>query len=115
MKRSIAVILTLVMCLSLIGCGGVPAGMSKSAYEIGVKALKITDQYIDADISADEAHAKLSDLSDRIDSLPYSTENIKDRMVGIYIDSISYELIRFQMDYSSIVEDRDKLANVLGR
>lgn len=115
MRKFVAIVLTMITCLSLIGCGGVPDGMSKSAYEIGVKALKITDQYINADISASEAHAKLSDLSDRIDSLPNSDENIKDTRVGLYIESISYELIRFQMDYSSIVEDRDKLANVLGR
>ena len=111
MKRSIALLLALVM-LCLVGCGGdkKPENMSDTAYRAGQKAVEITEQYLNMDITAREAYDQLEDVGDRLDA--QKTDETKDLLVSINITSIQIELI-WEPDDAKVTECLEELKKTL--
>lgn len=69
MKKLATVAFVLSLLLCMFGCGK-PAGMSQETYDIGNGAVKVTEQYLNGDISGSEASDKLEKYSDDMDSVP---------------------------------------------
>ena len=113
MKRTVFMILVIgciIACLP--GCGGdkKPENMSDIAYRAGQKAVEITEQYLNMDITAEEAYDQLEDVHDRLDA--QKTDELGDLTVSIYINSIQIELLLYPDD-TEVAQCLKKLKNTL--
>lgn len=122
MKKLIVTVLISVFAISLMACSSEPKrpeDISEDLYDIGVKAVKITDKYLEADLTLDEAYDEISNLSDQA-SNSRNDEYSSDLAVSIEIDSIEYDLFSMEYPYgdkkteSDVKSDRNKLADTLG-
>ena len=66
MKRVLICVLALVMGLLAVGCR--PQGMDQQTYDIGRRALRVTDEFLDGNITAQLALSSIRELGERIDS-----------------------------------------------
>lgn len=84
--RKILIALCLALCLT--GCGK-PANVSEDVYNLGLKAVDVTEQFLSADLTADEAKEKLDEIKSRIvEDDAYSN----DLLVGTEIELIAYSI-----------------------
>lgn len=123
MKKKIVVIT--IVCLSIVSFAACsreperPENISEGMYDIGVKAVKITDRYLDADLTLDEAYDEISNLSSQASS-SISDEYNFDVVVSIDIGSIEYDLFSMRNPYgdkktdSDVKNDRNELMDTLG-
>ena len=54
----------MVSVFGLVAC--VPLGMSDKIYDFGIKAINVTDKYLDADLTLDEAHTEIRDIENQV-------------------------------------------------
>lgn len=89
MKNLIATLLSVMMIVCLVGCGGKPSHMDDNTYKLGCKALEIMEAYNDMEIGKDEAENQLEEIYDRLSSKEYdedhSSESIWNSNVNAYV------------------------------
>lgn len=75
----------------LVGCGK-PSNVSEDVYNLGLKAVDVTEQFLSADLTADEAKEKLEEIESRIipDEEYQNDSSIKTRVSLIY--SLVYQV-----------------------
>lgn len=117
MKKIFGIFVMLCLCIGMTGCGSSkPKDMSSDNYDIGVKILNATDQYLDGDLTADEAKSKIDTLRDRIDD---STEDHGDVMLRINAESLSTTLVKAKSgigaDSKTVENKRDEIAELLNK
>lgn len=96
MKKLIKVLMVFIMCLSFVGCA------QKSDFDKKVdNVIKYTNQYLDGDITKDEAYERISDISSLMSSMD---KNSKQLSKNIYVDTIVLELIDSSPDEAKIRE-----------
>ena len=111
LKNAILTFISLSLILMLSACNfSKPVDMSDQAYTAGVKVLEITDNYLDFEISREEAHEQISELSERFST--DDTDTIDSTLVDTYLSSLSLKL-QIKSDDSEILDTRNKLANIL--
>lgn len=113
MKRTVFMILVIgciIACLP--GCGGdkKPENMSDTAYRAGQKAVEITEQYLNMDITAEEAHDQLEDVYNRLDA--QKTDELGDLAVSIDIVGIQIKLLPYPDD-AEVAQCLEELKNML--
>jgi len=122
MKKKIkALISVIIICSLLVACSQKaekPDTVSEEMYTIGTKAVKITDKYLNADLTLDEAFEEISNLYDQA----HSAENDEydyDLSVAVDIGSIHVKMMEMNIpmhsEYtdSDIKDARDELAETL--
>lgn len=85
-----------------------PDDVSWNAYNAGCKAIKVTDEYLDAEIDKDTAREKLDTLSM---TAKKDSDYIADGLISAYISGIETGIIIEKIDY--IIESRNELAEYL--
>lgn len=115
MKRLILVIISCCILL-LVGCSNKPDSMSDTGYKACVKAIEIIDDFLNMDISSEEASEKLEDVENR---LPKDCKD-DDLSVSIYISSAQWKMLEMKHPSASeedltkeIEEDRNNLAELI--
>ena len=112
MRRAAMLLVIAISIGCLAGCGGdkKPEYMSDTAYRAGQKAVEITEQYLDMDITAKEAYNQLEEVYTRLDE--QDTDEISDLSVTSNILSIQIELIS-DPDDTEVTERLEKLKKTL--
>lgn len=98
MKKIISILICCCIFL-LVGCTNKPDGMSDTGYKACVKAIEIIDDFLNMDISSEEASEKLEDVENR---LPKDCKD-DDLSVSIYISSAQWKML--EMKHPSTTED----------
>lgn len=116
-KKLIAVMLCITMCL--LGCGNKrPDTVSEGMYLIGCKALKISDKYINSDLSSDEAYDELSSLSSQATN-SVDDDYEQDLLISVSVSSLSSDLWSMKKPFGTkstladFKKHRDTLADYL--
>jgi len=81
MKKLIILLLVCVLSISLVGCG---SDSSTDAERIGDKAIETIDDYMNYDITADEASEKLDLMADDLTEL-YDNEFDDEELKSSYL------------------------------
>ena len=93
-----------------------PLNMDREVYNLGISALQITDDYLDAKITNKEARNRLDDISSRLDRID-GTESLLVRTKIFNIDT--YILLSDGMfstsSASDVTESRNSLAEYLNK
>lgn len=77
MKKIIARMIICVMCFVLVACGSSkPKGVSDDAYDLGVKAVEVTQQYLDGNIDVRELEKKLNKFDSQISDTGVDKQNV---------------------------------------
>lgn len=124
MKRFLSgVLAALMLCGVLTGCSGKPSGMTDNVYDYGCKALDVVDQYLDTELTAEEAQSKLEQIGAMID--PQSDDTVMkntEEMIKSETEFLVFLMIgaqnkmeNLESTISDIREWRDKLAKDLGK
>ena len=92
----------------LFGCR--PKNVSEPFYNGGKKIVEIIDQYLDFDISADEAHSKIESIRN---SLPSEEGSFDEKMISSDAYLLCSYLWHKSPDYNKILETRNELAERL--
>lgn len=87
--------------------GHKPLGMDKELYNLGVSALEIIDDYIDAKITGKEAIDKLDNISNRLDRV----DSFDSTMIRIDIYNASVDILLGR----DVTEKRNKIASHLNK
>lgn len=107
-KRLFGIVLG--MCLvGAVGCGGeekLPDGISQGMYDLGIKAVKVTDKYLNADLSLEEAYEELENISSQT-SKTMDDSKEWDLSVSIDISSIESQLWSMKNPFGSDYTDQD--------
>lgn len=120
MKRII--VLVLAVALLLTACSAKSKTkwpMSKQHEKYGRKALEIADQYLDYDLTAEEAYKKIDALCDSEGTLPEpkdSDEKFGDDIVKISVSNLRYEIrsAYYDKEADGVLDQRNDLAELLG-
>ena len=125
MKKFICILLSLVLTLGLSACGGKPSTMSEEMYEVGLSALKTTDDYMDNKIDYRTAYNKLDGLYNQMEHI-YENGEKKESGLPVYFDDFSIQTdtlsIKIHLSgehsghstYNELLEARNELAQLLG-
>ena len=70
----ILIVVIILVAVSIYGANAKPNGMDKDTYNLGISALAITDDYLDAKISSKDAKLKLEDIENRLDQLHFTSK-----------------------------------------
>lgn len=109
MKKILCLSLILVLVFMLLGCR--PKNVSEPFYNAGKKAVKIADQYLSFEITADDAHQLIDSIHD---ALPKNGDEMFDVVVSMQLSSLSWDFVQFSVDYDDVLYDRNRLAETLG-
>ena len=101
-----------------------PADVSDEYYKYGKAALEIVDQYLDYEITVDEASEALKELERREGTLPSKTSHA-DTMIKLCVSASARHVSSINLDtklyrnvdkskYNDLVEKRNELADYLG-
>ena len=75
MTKKVLIFLMWLLCFFTVGCSNSksetskPNNVSQGMYDLGVKAVKITDKYLDADLTLDEAYEELESIDNQSEQL----------------------------------------------
>lgn len=116
MKKKVVSLFVLGMAtLILVSCGntgGKPEDMNEEIYNYGVSAVETTEEYLNADITADEADNKMDNLEQSANSI--ETDEMIDKSVQSSINllaaqfrTISYNSIDDNISDSDLNDLRD--------
>ena len=100
----------------LVGCGK-PSNVSEDVYNLGLKAVEVTEQFLSADLTADEAQKKLEEIEDRIlDDDEYS-DNVSVRLrISLTATHIGYAKNDATDDeIKQVKDDLETLEKILGK
>lgn len=109
MKKLFRLLLLCFIIIGITGCSSKPHGMSDETYEIGLKVLKTTDNYLDGKIDEKEARSSISKITDNF----ISSDEHNDIMVSARIKSITMSLDSNFGSYTEVEEARNRLAETL--
>lgn len=108
MKKIVNLLLVLVICMGLAGCGNTkPNNMSDESYETGLDMLDATNDYLDDKIDKSEFESTMDRLRD----------NLRGDEVGdIDVRTTSQRItLSLYIDRQSVKKARDELAEALGQ
>ncbi len=102
MKKILYLMLSMIILLCCIGCGkstqeqqqssnSKPSDVSQEVYDIGVKAVQITESYIATDLTEKEAADKLRSLEYQSFDLT-KTYNLNDKETNIFTNVLCVEI-----------------------
>lgn len=122
MKKA-ALILSMFLFIFITGCSQIPEGFTQEGYDTGIKALEAIDEYLDGEISEDDAQEKLDRLSELLMAQADVAEengervaNSKLYLLGIKCSGISYYIgDAWGADIGLILEERNEVAEILGK
>ena len=118
-----------ILCLAtalLCGCSSTPEGVTEETYRTGKNALEAIDQYLDGEITADEAHDKLDMyyeiLDEHSDSLDETEGDFKlsANCSSVQRDCMtaSYSITKINSGISggteSLLDSRNNIAEIIG-
>lgn len=115
--KLIKTVIALCLVITLAGCGK-PSNVSEDTYNLGLKAVNVTEQFLEADLTADEAKDKLDEINNRI---IYDQEGYEqDVLIAACIDLIGGKLFLSGGDTSGddikgIKENLESLKEYLGK
>lgn len=111
MKKIIVRMLICCMCFILVACGsGKPEGVSDDAYDLGVKAVEVAQQYLDGDIDVRELEEKLNRFTSQISRTGEGNHNSS---LTLKITEIKVAAIIDKSD-SKVLEAKNNLKEYLG-
>lgn len=118
MRKAYALLLSLALVISLAGCGGGPEGSDK-AIATGKQVVEVVDQYLDREISYDDADEKLDELYGEMEYTKDLDFSDPDVAIKYAIISIDFCVMDDHFDqttesYDELVASRDKLAELVG-
>ena len=125
MKKLILAFLCLCICFSFSACKekSEKRNISNQHIQYSKRLIEIADQYIDYDITAEEAHNKIDDLKKRSAEITDAKPGTDDYFAGSTIQNCMWgiELAINRSDFSpssesvdDIKEHRNKLAEFIG-
>lgn len=118
-----------ILCLTaalLCGCSSTPEGVTEETYRTGKNALTAIDQYLDGEITADEAHDKLDTyyevLDEHSDTLDTTGDDFKlsanCSTVMRNCMTASYSITKIKSGVSggteALLDSRNNIAEVIG-
>ena len=125
MKKLTLAFLFLCLCFNLSACNekSKEPNISNQHIQYSERLIEIADQYIDYDITAEDAHTKIDDLKKRSAEITDAKPGTDDYFAGSTIQNCmwSIELAINRSDFSpssesiaDIKEQRNKLAELIG-
>lgn len=115
MKKLVVTILSAIMAVCLMGCGGRPAHMDETTYKLGCKALETMDAYNNMEISKEEAYKTLDEIDSKLNDRTFSeeedSEEIRNGLVEAYV--LGYKIS--MTSGSGLYEEADKLREALNK
>lgn len=87
-KRHVIALLLCTLMLTACG-GGKPKDMDQQTYELGKRAVEITQSWLNAEVSASEAGQKLDEIYDRLDGLDFETYGRKNHNETVRIQILT--------------------------
>lgn len=116
-----------ILCLAaalLCGCSSKPGGVTEETYRTGKNALEAIDQYLDGEITAEEAHDKLDLYYDILDEHgdTISSDDREPSRNCSYIKSdcmsASYAIVVINSgragEMESLMDSRNDIAEIIG-
>lgn len=118
-----------ILCLAtalLCGCSSKPGGVTEETYRTGKNALTAIDQYLDGEITAEEAHDKLDMyyeiLDEHSDSIDETGDDYK---LSVNCSSVqrncmtaSYSITKINSgiygETESLIDSRNDIAEIIG-
>jgi len=121
--KKVALVFSSILFLFVTGCSQIPEGFTQAGYDTGVKALEAIDQYLDGEISEDNAQEKLDRLSDLLEAQAETAEengeelaSVKLNLIGLKCSLISHNIgDAWGVDIGQILEERNEIAEKLGK
>lgn len=110
------ILIMLCLALGLTGCGK-PSTVSEDVYNLGIKAIEVTEQFLSADLTKDEAYEKLDSIEGKL--IP-DGDYSKDLSVETYLGVLAWS-VKTSDDVSKdegikkVKDDLDKLKKSLGK
>jgi len=123
MKKLTLALLCICFCFNLSACGEKKEKISDQYVQYSKKIIEISDQFLDYDLSADEAHDKLKELTERESELTEAEPGTDEYFAGSTIQNctwrINMALLRADTAPSAehnntIKDERNKLAELIG-
>lgn len=126
MRKTICILLVLCTVLAFAACsnsGQPKVKMGDEYYQLGIKALRVIDGYLDSTVSSEDAAASLNSIYRDLERLPdidFSGDTyVGDTGVQTKLFLISLEFGKSHssggVSYSDILDLRDDLADLLGK
>lgn len=111
MKKALSICVLLALIFILPACsGGKPDDVSDSAYNAGKKAIEVTDEYLNYEISSEEAAKLIKDINSR---KPCNTDEYTgDLIISIDLSSLETSIQHF---YGQTDEDVLNARNSIAR
>jgi RNA polymerase subunit RPABC4/transcription elongation factor Spt4 len=116
-KKNIVIISSLsVMVIAIIIIiyffqNGKPSEYSVQAYNYGIDALMVADNYLDKDYDYDEAYSELGIIKNKLDILHNKDDDIDTFVLGVDVLILSSTMLNGT--YSEVLDERNKLADKL--
>ena len=113
----------LVSCIIFASCNTMPSDISSAHYTYAQKAIEIVDEYLDFNITVEEAYEKISELHEREETLPDTDyddpTHANDFSIEATVSIIDFNLFQLKLDPSSdeqseLLENRNELAELIG-
>ena len=94
--------------------------MSQEVYNLGINALGVADEFIDAKITSDEADAKLENIIDRLDRIYEQDNELDSLLVSSSVSNINtYIFLSHGMSGNvtdkDVIKSRNSLAEDLNK
>lgn len=111
----VAIILITIVCVITFNKNSKPKGMSKEVFNLGISALKITDEFLDGKITSDEIDSSLENIQKQLDNI----EDTDAVIMSSTIFNLNTDI--FLLDgfasggYDDVLESRNDLANELNQ
>ena len=107
-------VIFLSIILILTSCGGKPNNVSESAYNAGIRAIEIADDYLDYKISSEEAGKLIEEIENR---KPFNTEEyIGDLDISLNLTTLDFA-VRNYLGYgeAEVLNARNGIAQVINK
>lgn len=106
----IALIFVLLLIYNICFVKSKPPGITDQTYKAGCEIVKLTDKYLDYELSKSEAYTQISEINDRL----HNNDTSSSLGVKIYTGAIEQNLSKLYPNDSEILDDRNNLAKELG-
>lgn len=107
MKRILSVFLAVVMLTFAAACAPkIPEGMSKGAYDLGLQALDAADEYLDGNVSANDARNDVYIISQELLEWVREAEINKELQSYVFFVSLDFDGLGLLYDREDILESR---------
>lgn len=115
MKNLIVTLLSAMMIVCLVGCGGKPSNMDETTYKLGCKALETMEACNNMEISEDEARDILDGIYTRLKDMEYSENESSEELKNMIVrdSALAYQI--HLTSGSGMQEDTQKLKKALNK